>query len=124
MGQYAEAAVIAYGIIRKNVLLPEDAWNEAIASKTPSPSSRKKTCPRLTFLALAESGYLKGVNAKQSVNNDEILRARAIEGADFILSHPFATHRHLSDHLGYADKQGSYDILIELSKRGILQRSK
>ncbi|ACZ76198.1 conserved hypothetical protein [Dickeya parazeae Ech586] len=120
MGNYSKAAIAAYSMIIERALTPRDAWNEAIASVTKSLSARKKGCPRATFLALAYCGYLKDVISHQTLQRHTVLASRAIAAADLVLSHPAATHRYLSDALGYVDKQGAYDIVIELAKNGFL----
>ncbi|MEI9881434.1 DUF6979 family protein [Atlantibacter hermannii] len=124
MGNYAKAALKAYGLIINDSRTPLDAWNEAISSVTTSTTSRKKGCPRTTFLALAENGYLKGVCTHTSVQRKGVLYERAIAAANLILSYPLATPHYLSENLGYIDKQGSFDIVIALAKNGLLQRSK
>lgn len=125
MGIYSKAAIAAYTMIVEKSLTPRDAWNAAIASITTSPSAKRKVCPRATFLALADNGYLKGVDSSSSVERGGILSERAIAAADLVLSHPAATPRYLADNLdGYVDKQGSYDIVIELAKNGLLRRAR
>lgn len=121
MGNYAKAAVAAHGLIIKDSLTPTDAWDAAISLITSSPTARKKVCPRTTFLALAENGFLKGVEAVPSLKRKGILYERAIAAAKLVLSHSAATHRYLSDNLNYVDKQGSYDIVLEFAKIGLLQ---
>ncbi|HAU8267630.1 TPA: hypothetical protein I8287_005380 [Kluyvera intermedia] len=120
MRNYSKAAIAAYIMIIERALTPLDAWNEAIASVTENQSARKKGCPRATFLALASSGYLKNVICNQTLERHGALASRAIAAADLVISHPAATHRYLSETLGYVDKQGAYDIVIELAKKGFL----
>ncbi|WP_420255303.1 DUF6979 family protein [Leclercia adecarboxylata] len=124
MGNYAKAALTAYELIIKYSLTPLDAWNEAISSITASQTSRKKGCPRTTFVVLAENGYLKGINAHSSAKREGILHERAIAAADLVLSYPIATPRYLSEHLGYVDKQGSFDVVIGVARNGLLQHPK
>jgi len=124
MGNYAKAALAAHRLITKDGLTPLDAWNRAISLLTSSPTARKKVCPRTTFLTLAENGYLEGVEAQASFNRGGVLRERAIEAARLMLSNPDATHRFLSEKLEYVDRQGSYDIVIELAKNKILKLAK
>ena len=121
MGNYAKAALAAYGLVVKDLLDPLDAWNKAIFSITSSEASRNKSCPRITFLSLASCGYLKGVNAYTFACRGRVLRERAIAAAELVLANPEATHRYLSDNLKHSDKQGSYDIVIQLAKSGILR---
>ena len=121
MGNYAKAAVAAHELITKSAFTPIDAWNEAISQVTSSQSARRKGCPRKTFLVLAENGFLKGIPADTSVNHRGILCERAIAAANLVLSNPDADRHYLSENLNYADKQGAYDIVLELSRYGILQ---
>ncbi|EPM2222449.1 DUF6979 family protein, partial [Escherichia albertii] len=50
MSQYARAALIAYNLVADKSMSPREAWDAAVAKVTKSESSRKKGCPRATFL--------------------------------------------------------------------------
>ncbi|MDM3270926.1 hypothetical protein [Citrobacter sp. Ce129] len=122
MGNYDKAALLAHRIIVDEHKDPMDAWTDAIFSLSESPAVRRKVCPRVTFLALAESGFLHGVDVRESTRKVGILWERAHEAALYILLHPDATHDELCKALGYWDKQGSYKLIMTLAKYGVLQQ--
>lgn len=121
MRTYSKAAVQAHGLIIEGTE-PLNAWNEAISTQTLSESSRKKVCPRETFLGLAYGGYLKGVSA--TGKTEGVLRERAIAAAGIVLNSPDITKKELSKCLDYEDKQGAYDMVLALSAHGLLQYPK
>ena len=63
MGKYGESAEIAIKIIlSKKETNPIKAWELAVAEIYPdSKSSRKKGCPRNTFLGMCEEGLITGI---------------------------------------------------------------
>ena len=122
MGIYGKAAILAHNMIINSLCSPLDAWNDAISTITPSSSARAKGCPRATFLAIAYDGYLKGVDAEFTLKKKGILSRRAIEAAKYILLYPDVTKEGLTKYLDYVDKQGAYDIILELAKYGLLQK--
>ncbi|AYN29886.1 hypothetical protein D8682_24665 [Buttiauxella sp. 3AFRM03] len=122
MRTYTKAAVEAHGLITSKGIDPVIAWETAIASAIESVSSRKKGCPKVTFLGLAYAGYLKDIDADASAKLNGILRERAISAANALLAQPGMSKKDLTVMLGYAYKQGSYDIVIHLAGMGILQR--
>lgn len=124
MRNYSKAAVDAYQLITTKNIEPAVAWKAAISSVTPSDSARKKGCPRETFLGLAYAGYLREVNPDPNARSTGVLRERAVSAANALLAQPGIGEKELSILLGYTDKQGAYDIVIELSKREILQKPK
>jgi hypothetical protein len=65
MGKYGEAAIVATQLIISNrENNPIDAWKIAMAKIYPeSESSRKKGCPRNTFLGICEEGFINGIQA-------------------------------------------------------------
>ena len=68
MALYGEAGVSAWRLLSEaRAKTPQEAWNEAIKTKTESSSSQKKLCPRFTFLGLCEAGLLKGISAADYV---------------------------------------------------------
>lgn len=121
MGNYTKAAVAAHQLIVTRGTKPVVAWEVALASITKSDSSRKKGCPRETFLGLAYAGYLRQVKPDPYARSIGVLRERAVSAARALLAQPGIGKNELSTLLGYVDKQGAYDIIIELSNRGILQ---
>ncbi len=122
MSQYARAALIAYYLVADNSLSPRDAWEAAVAEVTESESARKKGCPRATFLALTDSGYLKNVKPQHWERKVGKLYQRAIEVANLILDLPGISKAELVDKTCYQDRQGSYDIVLTLAQYGFLQR--
>lgn len=122
MGSFEKAAVLAHRIIVDEQKDPIDAWTDAIFALSESPTVRRKGCPRITFVSLAESGFLLGVDARVSTKKMGILWKRAQEAALYILLHPDATHKELCEALGYWDKQGSYKLIMALAMNGVLQR--
>ena len=122
MSQYARAALIAYHLVADSSMPPRDAWDAAVAEVTESESSRKKICPRATFLALADSGYLKNVKPLHGEKKGGKLYQRAIEVANLILDLPGISKAELVDKTCYKDRQGSYDIVLILAQYGFLQR--
>lgn len=62
MGKYGKVAKTAVSLLRaEKAKGPIDAWEIAVHAIFPdSKSSRKKSCPRSTFLSLCESGYIAG----------------------------------------------------------------
>lgn len=122
MSQYAHAALNAYQLVADKSMSPREAWDSAVAKVTVSESSRKKGCPRATFLALADSGYLKNVNPQHGERKVGKLYQRAIEVANLILDLPGISKAELVDKTCYKDRQGSYDIVLTLAQYGFLQR--
>lgn len=125
MGIYSKAAVQAHGLITDGTgIEPLDAWNDAISTQMLKESSRKKGCPRVTFLTLAYGGYLKDVPADGSKIQKGKLSERAIAAASLVLNDSDISKKELSEHLDYDDRQGSYDIVLTLSSHGLLQQPK
>ncbi len=122
MSQYAQAALNAYQLVAYKSMSPHEAWDAAVTKVTESESSRKKICPRVTFLALADSGYLKNVKPQYEEKKGGKLYQRAIEVANLILYLPGISKAELIDKTCYKDRQGSYDIVLALAKHGFLQR--
>ncbi|AZU83437.1 hypothetical protein AB9E46_08775 [Escherichia coli] len=122
MSQYAHVALIAYHLVADSSMTPRDAWDAAVAEVTESESSRKKICPRTTFLALADSGYLKNVKPLHGEKKGGKLYQRAIEVANLILDLPGISKAELVDKTGYKDRQGSYDLILALYHHEQLQR--
>ena len=61
--QYSLVAREAYlNIVHKRIPF-EKAWKEAAENIIASDSSRKKVCPKATFIGLCESGLLKNISA-------------------------------------------------------------
>lgn len=121
---YTQAAVEAYQLIVQKGVTPVKAWDIAVASATQSEFSRNKICPKQTFLGLAYAGYLKDVDSDSSAKGNGILRQRAISAANIVLDQPSISKKDLTDILGHADQQGSYEIVIKLVVVGIIQKPK
>ncbi|EEW0763831.1 hypothetical protein OM318_02560 [Escherichia albertii] len=121
MSQYARAALIAYNLVADKSMSPREAWDAAVAKVTKSESSRKKGCPRATFLALADCGYLKNVEPQYGEKKGGKLYQRAVEVANLILDLPGISKAELVDKTCYKDRQGSYDIVLTLAQCGFLQ---
>lgn len=84
--QYAQVALLAADAAAAGTH-PDTAWQQAAARIIVSPSSRKKSCPRLAFLGLANAGVIKevplGYYGHAGKNADYALQALAVlrEGA-------------------------------------------
>jgi len=64
MSAYGKAAVMAAEACRENpVAGPRAAWEDAVQVCLETESTRKKGCPRSTFLGLCQAGLVKGVPA-------------------------------------------------------------
>ncbi|WP_260864243.1 DUF6979 family protein [Citrobacter sp. Marseille-Q6884] len=122
MGTYEEAALLAHRIIVDKHKDPADAWTDAIFALSESPAVRNKVCLKVTFIALAESGFLQGVDSREPTRKVGILWKRVQEAAQYILLHPDATHDELCESLGYWDRQGSFKLIMTLSKYEVLQQ--
>lgn len=62
MGIYGESAILAIRLFAdKKSTDPCDAWTKATNLVTPHKSTRDKGCPKSTFLALCEKGWVQGV---------------------------------------------------------------
>ncbi|EBP4001683.1 hypothetical protein S301_24240, partial [Salmonella enterica subsp. enterica] len=83
--------------------------------------SRKKGCPRATFLTLADCGYLQGIEARHEEKKGGKLYQRAIQVANLILDFPAISKSELADKTCYKDSQGSYDIVLALAQKGLLK---
>lgn len=79
MGIYGDAANHAARLIKGGGLTPREAWDEAMQLVSESRSSRKKSCPRVAFLTLCETGAVEGVSAgdytSADKNKPDVLRA-------------------------------------------------
>ncbi|HAT1569654.1 TPA: hypothetical protein I8Y10_000978 [Kluyvera cryocrescens] len=123
MSNYGKAALLAYRMIVNEQKEPIDAWIDAISALSDSPAVRSKVCPKVTFVALAESGFLLGVDSRESTRKAGILWERAQKAALYLLRHPDATYDELCEELGYWDKQGSYNLIMVLAGNGVLRQS-
>ena len=66
MSAYGEAAVRAVEACQVNpVAGPRAAWEDAVQVCLGTESTRKKGCPRSTFLGLCQAGLVKGVPARE-----------------------------------------------------------
>ena len=65
MNKYGQAALKAVDLIEsKRANTPEDAWEMAtIEIFGPGTCSQSKGCPKSTFLALCETGNVKGIKS-------------------------------------------------------------
>lgn len=63
--KYAKASIIAVNHHNQSVAKDiENSWQMAMLEVFPTQeSSRKKGCPKSTFLGLCENGYVKGIPA-------------------------------------------------------------
>lgn len=104
MGKYGEVAIIAVNlIIGEKATDPIEAWQIAVKKIFPdSESSRKKGCPRSTFLGLCESGYIPGVTEGKyttSVKNKNY----AIKALNLLTTNPDLSH----------DRNRLWDLVID-----------
>ncbi|MGN9700998.1 DUF6979 family protein, partial [Salmonella enterica] len=125
MSQYSSAALKAHHyLVANKSMSPLEAWATAVAEVTESESARKKGCPKITFLTLADCGYLKDIEARHEEKKGGKLHQRAIQVANLILDFPAISKAELADKTCYKDSQGSYDIVIALAQKGLLQHPK
>ncbi|EHA6880690.1 hypothetical protein JMC21_004630 [Salmonella enterica] len=125
MNNYAIAALKAhhYLVVSKS-MSPREAWATAVAEVTESESARKKGCPKITFLTLADCGYLKNIEVRHEEKRRGKLHQRAIQVANLILDFPAISKSELADKTCYKDSQGSYDIVLALAQKGLLKHPK
>lgn len=71
MGKYGKSAIIATKLLKAGKESnPVTAWECAVAEVFPeSESSRKKGCPKSTFLGLCEEGLVAGVGSGEYTNS-------------------------------------------------------
>ena len=88
MNKYGQAAIKAVNLIEsKRSNTPENAWEMATIVFGTGTSSQSKGCPRSTFLALCETGKVKGIksgvytSAKQN-------KAYAIKALELLVDNP------------------------------------
>lgn len=60
-GQYGETAIMATECIRQTGACPKLAWGLAAREKCGTANSAAKGCPRSTYLALCQNGWVNGV---------------------------------------------------------------
>ncbi len=63
MGQFGRASILAVDICKRDALSPAVAWRIACSEKISSVNSRKKGCPRATFLGMVRAGLINGIAA-------------------------------------------------------------
>ena len=64
MNKYGQAAIKAIDLIEsKRANTPQTAWKMATIEIFGDGTSQRKVCPRSTFLALCETGRVKGVKS-------------------------------------------------------------
>jgi hypothetical protein len=69
---YSIAAIKAAEMLQQTKTTPELAWERAVRIAFPnSKSSQEKPCPKNTFLALCETGKLKGIKPGIYTNSDD-----------------------------------------------------
>lgn len=87
MNKYGQIAIRAIQIVKFKDICPKAAWDEAARQFFPeSESSRKKACPKNTFLALCQEGLIIGVkpgNYTKSLDN----KRYAIEAIEVLRKH-------------------------------------
>ncbi|OQX57530.1 MAG: hypothetical protein B5M52_07215 [Helicobacteraceae bacterium 4484_230] len=85
MGKYGEVAITAVGMIGSKIAIdPVEAWRLAALKVFPnSESSRKKGCPKSTFLGLCENGYIVNV-AAGSYTRSEKNKEYAVKALDLL----------------------------------------
>jgi hypothetical protein len=119
MGIYGKAAVRAAHAACGSALSPQEAWMQAIAKLTKSISSRKKNCPRSTFLGLCDEGYVVGIPKGKSTRS-EANKRYAIEAVKRLKSKPaLATEKKAASVLWEAVGEGrtresQMDVVLSL----------
>ena len=130
MGKYGNVAKTAVSLPRtEKAKDPIDAWEIAVHDIFPnSESSRKKGCPRSTFLGLCESGYIAGARKgkyTKSVKNKNY----AIEALKLLITNQNLLHdsKCLWELVldGEKKQQNSQmDVVISLWQNDMIQRER
>lgn len=96
MGKYGKAAVIATDLLSKHkVDAPVKAWELAVDQVFPdSESSRRKGCPKSTFLGLCEDGYISGVERGEYTRSEKN-KYYAIKAISLLNSNPMLSEKEL-----------------------------
>lgn len=101
MEYYGKYGLVALNAVNKlthiDDLEPGNAWDEAAAYVfTTQLSSRKKGCPRSTFLGLCEAGRVKGVKAGDYTRS-QANKSYAINALELLQCSPKLTTKELWD---------------------------
>lgn len=99
MEKYGKYGLVALNAVNKlthfDDLEPGNAWNEAAAFVfTTQLSSRRKGCPRSTFLGLCEAGRVKGVK-RGDYTRSKANKNYAINALELLQSSPKLTTKEL-----------------------------
>jgi len=103
---------------------PGNAWDEAASFVFPTQlSSRKKGCPRSTFLGLCEEGKIKGIKPG-NYTRSKANKSYAIDAVDLLQSSPMLTAKELWTNL-IANKEpkvhnSQMNVVIALFHEGYL----
>jgi len=65
VAQFANVAIKAQEKVTSKKMNANDAWNDAARENNMSESSKKKGCPKESFLGLCQEGKVKGVPSGQ-----------------------------------------------------------
>jgi hypothetical protein len=65
--QYAKAAEEAYNLVVNKKKGFSDAWEISVQKNIEKETSRKKGCPKQTFIGLCDHGHLEKITGKQEV---------------------------------------------------------
>jgi len=127
MGNYGRIAVLAARMGRAGALHPSDAWKQAAEKVIPeSPSGREKGCPRESFLALCEQGWVQGLPVgayTESVENKRYV----IQAVETLRKTPFLASVSASElwrvvQGGDKHHNGQMDVVLALWNEGLLRR--
>jgi hypothetical protein len=127
MGQYGEAAVSATQcFLRSERTSIRDSWDWAISQLTPSPSSRKKACPRDAYLGLCEAGLVRGIPAgKYGTPINNINGRYAVDAYKILQMEPNlkANKKMVWSRIperSAANENGQLDVVLSLLENGLL----
>ncbi|MBA6365772.1 hypothetical protein H4J56_08745 [Colwellia sp. BRX8-4] len=99
MSNYGKYGLVALNAVNKlnsmKEIAPSNAWDEAAAFVFPTQlSSRKKGCPRSSFLGLCEEGKVKGVKSG-NYTSSKANKAYANDAAELLKNSPKLTTKEL-----------------------------
>ena len=128
MGQYGRTAVYATKcFIQGKFSTLRDAWDFAVAQHSDKTSSQVKPCPREAYLALCESGLVKGVPARNdgvptnSLNGRYAVQAYHLLKADPKLASDKKALWNLIRDRTAENENGQMDVVLAMLSAGQLK---
>ena len=126
MNQFAKAAKRAVKLyLERSVASPHESWQEAINGFSTSSNTRKKSCPRNTFLGLCSDGVIKGIPPNDYNAPDNFERIYAQKAVEILRKNPSLADfpRKLWKEIGNGNKcyDSQMDIVCVLWKERLLE---